>query len=233
MTNAAGTVVWNWAYQGNPFGEQAPTSASGYVLNVRFAGQYYAAEAGNVYNFHRNFDPSTGRYLQSDPIGLKGGISTYSYTESNPLGTVDPLGLAGEKYEYQRVNPTPQMLEAEELLTKLATQAANKVDAECGIRCTLPWIRGTLIHSEFKRLVDAQCPQSMYHTEVSYYDHVEVRYGYPGSSRADVVLGPTAAPIAVYDLKTGWGYISGSQANAYGANLPVGTIIAPIYPVGR
>ncbi|NII53786.1 RHS repeat-associated core domain-containing protein [Luteibacter sp. SG786] len=233
VTDAAGAVVWRWAYQSNPFGEQAPTSASGYVLNLRFAGQYYDAEAGTVYNTYRNFDPSTGRYLQSDPIGLAGGISTYSYTESNPLGAVDPLGLLGEKYEYQPAVPTPQMLEAEELLTKLATQAANKVDAECGLRCQLPWIRGTLIHSEFKRLVDAQCPQSLYHTEVSYYDHVEVRYGYPGSSRADVVLGPKAAPIAVYDLKTGWGYISRFQANAYGANLPVGTVIAPIYPVGR
>jgi len=233
VTNATGALVWSWAYQGNPFGEQGPTSTSGYVLNLRFAGQYFDRESGNVYNGYRYFDALTGRYLQSDPIGLMGGISTYAYTDSNPLGAVDSLGLAGEKYEYQRVAPTPQMLAAEELLTKLATQAANTVDKSCTGLCRLPWIRGTLIHSEFKRLVDAQCPQSLYHTEVSYYDHIEVRYGYPDSSRADVVLGPKAAPIAVYDLKTGWGYISRAQANAYGANLPVGTVVAPIYPVGR
>ncbi|MDF4026305.1 RHS repeat-associated core domain-containing protein [Luteibacter sp. PPL201] len=94
VTNATGTVVWSWAYQSNPFGEQAPTSASGYVLNLRFAGQYYDAEAGTVYNSYRNFDPSTGRYLQSDPIGLRGGVSTYSYVAGSPLVRIDATGLA-------------------------------------------------------------------------------------------------------------------------------------------
>lgn len=103
--------------------------------------------------------------------------------------------------------------------------------ANCGAKCLLPWIRGTLIHSEFKRLVDSTCPQSMYHTEVSYEDRVVVRYGYPGSSRADVVVGPLSKPIAVYDLKTG-GYISMGQAQAYGRNLPYATPFAAIYPKG-
>jgi len=225
--------VWSWAYQGNPFGEQAPTSASGYVLNLRFAGQYYDAEAGTVYNNYRYFDPSTGRYLQSDPLGLAGGVSTYGYTNANPLATVDPLGLAEQRYRPEEIVPTAEMVAAEGRLTELATRAAQTVDATCDWRCKLPWIRGTLIHSEFKRLVDATCPPEKFHTEVTYVNGIQARYGSPGGVRADVVFGPIDHPIAVYDLKTGWAYITVRQGNAYGNNLPQGTIISEIRPEGR
>ncbi|MDQ1832872.1 RHS repeat-associated core domain-containing protein, partial [Massilia scottii] len=46
------------------------------------------------YNYHRDYDPQTGRYIQSDPIGLNGGMNTYSYVDSDPVTKVDPLGLA-------------------------------------------------------------------------------------------------------------------------------------------
>lgn len=82
-----------WAYQGNPFGELAPTSTTGYVLNLHYPGQYYDAESGTNYNVFRNYEPAVGRYQQSDPLGLLGGISTYAYVGSNPLSSADPLGL--------------------------------------------------------------------------------------------------------------------------------------------
>jgi RHS repeat-associated protein len=56
-------------------------------------GQYFDAETGLHQNWFRDYDPSTGRYLQSDPIGLNGGLSTYGYAGQNPLLNVDPLGL--------------------------------------------------------------------------------------------------------------------------------------------
>ncbi len=91
VTADNGTVIWQWPYLGNAFGELAPTGT--YTLNLRFPGQYNDLEALLSYNLQRTFDPSVGRYLQSDPLGLLAGTSTYSYVTGNPLLYTDLLGL--------------------------------------------------------------------------------------------------------------------------------------------
>jgi len=92
VTDGSGFAVWQWAYQANPFGERAASTA-GASLNLRFAGQYYDAEFGLYYNVQRHYDPAGGRYMQSDPIGFAGGVSTYVYASNKSLRYADPLGL--------------------------------------------------------------------------------------------------------------------------------------------
>ena len=64
------------------------------VNNFRFPGQYFDEETGFHYNYHRYYDPRTGRYLRADPIGFMGGdLNLYVYVSDNPFNAVDPLGL--------------------------------------------------------------------------------------------------------------------------------------------
>jgi RHS repeat-associated protein len=71
----------------------ATTTAKPFEFNLRFAGQYEDTESGYHYNWHRYYDPSTGRYLTPDPIGLAGGLNGYGYAGQDPMASVDPTGL--------------------------------------------------------------------------------------------------------------------------------------------
>lgn len=89
ITDGSGAVIWSW--DSDPFGNGQPTGSITY--NLRFPGQYYDVETGHNYNYFRDYDPVTGRYIESDPIGLRGGINTYVYGLGNPIENVDPRGL--------------------------------------------------------------------------------------------------------------------------------------------
>jgi len=67
-----------------------------FEMPLRFPGQYYDQETGTNYNYFRDYDPSIGRYIQSDPIGLGGGLNTYGYVGGNPIQLVDRFGLTAE-----------------------------------------------------------------------------------------------------------------------------------------
>lgn len=95
ITNTtSGTPIWTWPYAQNPFGERAASGQS-IIFNLRFPGQYFDTETGFAYNMHRDYEPGTGRYIESDPTGLPAGPNTYAYVNTNPLRYLDPKGLAG------------------------------------------------------------------------------------------------------------------------------------------
>ena len=96
-TNQNQEIVWQWlsdafgktAANDNPDGDAIAT-----VINLRFPGQYYDAETELHYNYFRDYDPGMGRYVQSDPIGVAGGLNTFGYVLGNPLAAVDYFGLS-------------------------------------------------------------------------------------------------------------------------------------------
>ncbi len=90
VTNAAQQPVWK-ATNGSYSRGVALDQIGG--LNIGFPGQYWDAETMTWYNGFRDYDPFTGRYIQSDPIGLAAGLNTYAYVGGNPISFVDPLGL--------------------------------------------------------------------------------------------------------------------------------------------
>jgi RHS repeat-associated protein len=107
-TDAAQQVLWRW--DGNAFGDSAPNQdpdgdGTLTTVNLRYPGQYFDRETGLHYNWNRYYDPKTGRYVSSDPIGLDGGMNTYAYANLNPLRFTDPLGLDVNVCYYPGVIP--------------------------------------------------------------------------------------------------------------------------------
>jgi RHS repeat-associated protein len=89
-------TVWNWdgdAFGNSPANNDPDQNGAALAYNLRFPGQYYDQETNTHYNYFRDYNPATGRYIESDPIGLAGGINTFAYVNGNPIKHSDPLGL--------------------------------------------------------------------------------------------------------------------------------------------
>lgn len=132
MTDPNSGTQIDWAAEGLPFDSSVTTNAWG-NFNIGFPGQYFDSENGLWQNGNRDYDPLIGRYIESDPIGLKGGINTYAYVNSNPVSGTDPLGLEGPgSWTFPAGSPDAQMYQnakngcydrqAEEILAIAVTQ---------------------------------------------------------------------------------------------------------------
>ena len=99
------SLIWRWHSDAFGVGQAENLTANGtirkdeaaFTFNLRFPGQYYDAENGLHYNYFRTYDPQQGRYIQSDPIGLLGGVNTFAYAGSSPMGLIDWFGLECEE----------------------------------------------------------------------------------------------------------------------------------------
>jgi RHS repeat-associated protein len=135
-TNSSGTVVWRWDSDAFGIGaaNQDPDSDTNQVnIRLRFPGQYLDEETGLHYNYFRDYDATTGRYVQSDPIGLAGGLNTYLYVSANPLSRSDPLGLqerAAPGYTFPSYgSPWPVGSEINTRLAEALERAVNGLGA--------------------------------------------------------------------------------------------------------
>ena len=99
MTDAAKATVWQATYK--PFGEVQTTSGTK-ANNLRFPGQYFHIETSYAYNWHRHYDPVSGRYTQPDPLRFVDGPSMYAYGKNTPIMTTDRTGLNTPAKEYPR-----------------------------------------------------------------------------------------------------------------------------------
>ncbi|MEI2456388.1 RHS repeat-associated core domain-containing protein [Lysobacter firmicutimachus] len=106
-------AIWSWNAKSEVFGSDNPNQdpdqdGVAFVFDLRFPGQRFDVATGLNYNYFRDYDAGIGRYVQSDPIGLEAGMSTYGYVEGRPLALVDLFGLAnsGQTVKIQGGNPT-------------------------------------------------------------------------------------------------------------------------------
>jgi RHS repeat-associated protein len=103
VTNEQRTIVWSADQR--PFGEAAinadpDRNQKTFTLNLRFPGQYADDESGIHYNYFRDYDPRTGRYLTPDPLGTFDGTNSFAYVHGNPMSGFDSLGLYDEMIHY-------------------------------------------------------------------------------------------------------------------------------------
>lgn len=113
--------------------DRANLKENGYIPRVGLED----AETGSHYNYFRDYEPQTGRYVQSDPVGLEGGANTFLYANANPLKFVDHLGLSPWRPDERWANCSDEDMRECEAICGLS---GRKVES-----CRRKWIKATEI----------------------------------------------------------------------------------------
>lgn len=178
-------IMWRWA--SDPFGaagpNENPQGQGAFVYNLRLPGQVYESRTGLNYNYFRDYDPQVGRYVESDPIGLLGGLNTYSYVDGNPVSAIDAMGLCwsnaraighfygggGQAVSVQQIGCSSQIdsrVQPQRNIWKTRVENAARTKAtsmRCGTSTTLSITRSVGLSSGvfwiggFSLLQDASC----------------------------------------------------------------------------
>jgi RHS repeat-associated protein len=125
--------------------DENPSSLGIFEFPLRFPGQYFDKETNLYYNYFRSYDASIGRYVESDPIGLEGGLNTYAYVEGQPLADTDELGLRGFRIPKYRPNPkSPSKQPAKPANPgKCTAQRHRTLQNWVNFWCKATWVSGT------------------------------------------------------------------------------------------
>ena len=233
VTDDGQTVVWSW--DSTPFGNSNPDedpdgNSKSFTLNLRFPGQYYDAESGLHYNYFRTYDPGTGRYIESDPVGLGAGLNTYGYALQQPQRFADPFGLrvTGEWIEQPRFNLESYGIDDFELVFGSGSSWGQ-----------VEFIRLFGYAAGFVN-IDVKCKNSDECDDSKWEVHDKVDIFYQGS----VDVGPNAFAaiagrmfglygwVATNIVATGGSALTGGLEFLKDANQKAGAEIALIYAIG-
>ena len=132
ITDQSQAIVWQARLEA--FDRSVLTTSIG-DFNIGFPGQYWDEEKQSWYNYFRDYDATTGRYLQSDPIGLAGGINTYGYVEGNPSNYVDEFGLNKNRPPRYQGNQFQPLINSQ---VQLLVNQIRQIDSNFSYRTARP-----------------------------------------------------------------------------------------------
>ncbi|MCP4994319.1 MAG: hypothetical protein GY934_11125, partial [Gammaproteobacteria bacterium] len=163
MLAKSGAVVWEARY--GAFGEASIITET-VANNLRFPGQYYDDETGLYYNYFRTYDPSTGRYITSDPIGLEGGLNTYRYVGGNPVNFIDPRGLLLDTSAYAAAAGTATGTSVAVASAAVAGAAAVGIVIGIGINYLVETTTGESVGSHIYNVLNPNDPRDKFWIDI-------------------------------------------------------------------